>query len=143
MDFPGSSGSTRREHFTIPLVPTPSHPQWMLGNARVQPSHLLRLQYKRQHPVEMYRHQAVRVSVFSVEIYRYQAARVTWVFSGDIQASGGQSHVCFQWRYTGIRRSESHVNTHRTLEISFSEEHTCQEGLFFESRGVAPVSLMH
>lgn len=96
----------------MPLGPTPSQPHRMLSNAGVQPSHLLRLQYQRQHPVE-------------------------------IQAPGGQSHMCFQGRYTGFRRSESHVNPHRTLEISFSEEHTCQEGLFFESRGVAPVNIMH
>lgn len=56
---------------------------------------------------------------------------------------GSSTRGSTRWRCTGTRRSKSHVNTHRTLEISFSEEHTCQEGLFFESRGVAPVSLMH
>lgn len=47
---------------------------------------------------------------------------------------GSSARGSTQWRYTGIRHMwpESHVDTHRTLEISFSEEHTCQEGAFLQ-----------
>lgn len=42
--------------------------------------------------------------------------------------------------YTGMRLSDPDVDTHRTLEISFNEDHTCQEGLFFKGGGVTLVS---